>query len=257
MLNPDVSSIPVVFIHGAHVRESFGPLLENRRLESYQLIEFTRRGFGEDGPAEHCVSVSVHAADVLDFLRSHRIRQTRLVGHSFGGVIAVAAAIQQPQMVHSLVLMEPAVRGQLDGEATAFKEALRPMQALYEAGRAREAVESHLRSIAGPEYRAILERSAPGSMERAIANAATFFRSDLPALLAWRCTAADVRHIDAPVLYLVGGANNITYERSRRLISAWLPQTRSFTIPGCHHYFQLERPELVAEVLVDFFCRYP
>lgn len=61
--------------------------------------------------------------------------------------------------------------------------------------------------LAGPEWRRDWERDLPGSVSAMERDAATFFTSDLSALLSWRFGTKDAASIECPVLY-VGGSDS-------------------------------------------------
>lgn len=93
----------VILIHGtlswgsqsfAHQR----PLAQHRRL-----LVVDRRGFGHS-PDTTMSDYEVDADDITALMD----RPTHLVGHSYGGVVAMLAAARRPHNVASLALIEPA-----------------------------------------------------------------------------------------------------------------------------------------------------
>jgi len=69
----------------------------------FELDVVDRRGFG-DSPDTERSDWEIDAEDILKLLGPG----AHLVGHSYGGVAAMAAAASKPEAVHSLVLIEPA-----------------------------------------------------------------------------------------------------------------------------------------------------
>jgi pimeloyl-ACP methyl ester carboxylesterase len=75
---------------------------EGNRVTAYDL-----RGHGySDAPASGYTSLD-HACDLIGLLDVLGIEKARLVGHSFGAVIAVHAAVLAPGRVEALVLSDP------------------------------------------------------------------------------------------------------------------------------------------------------
>jgi pimeloyl-ACP methyl ester carboxylesterase len=99
----------VVLIHGLtgdlsiwFLSRAMQALGEGHRVTAYDL-----RGHGySDAPATGYTSLD-HARDLLALLDVLGIARARLVGHSFGAVIAVHAAVLAPERVEALVLSDP------------------------------------------------------------------------------------------------------------------------------------------------------
>src|SRR5919112_647691 len=66
-----------------------------------------RPGFGEDLPADARFSITGEACALLDVLADTGTPAFHLVGHSYGGLIALEMAIMQPDVIRSLHLIEP------------------------------------------------------------------------------------------------------------------------------------------------------
>ena len=74
-----------------------------RPLEDrFELVIPNRRGF-PPGPDVEAVDYEDEAAWLDEFLAPG----THLVGHSYGGVIALFAAARRPELLHSLTVVEP------------------------------------------------------------------------------------------------------------------------------------------------------
>jgi pimeloyl-ACP methyl ester carboxylesterase len=99
----------VVFIHGLTGDLSIWFLSRamSALAESHRVTVFDLRGHGySDAPAEGYTSAD-HARDLVALLDALGIGRARLVGHSFGAVIAVHAAVLAPDRAEALVLSDP------------------------------------------------------------------------------------------------------------------------------------------------------
>jgi len=79
------------------------------------------------------------------------VQFAHVVGHSYGGAIALQLVLDAPDAVRSLALLEPALL--IVPSAQQFMEALGPVLQMYEAGNKMEAVDGFLQTVMGPEYR--------------------------------------------------------------------------------------------------------
>ena len=124
---------PVLLIHGALIAEAYAPLCAEPALNSrYRLVRIHRRGYAGSSPVSAPFSLAEQAADCRALLRHLGIERAHIVGHSSGGVIALRLALDAPEVVHSLVLLEPTL---LDVPSGALlTEALGPVLEQYGAG---------------------------------------------------------------------------------------------------------------------------
>jgi pimeloyl-ACP methyl ester carboxylesterase len=75
--------------------------------ETHRTTAYDLRGHGySDAPREGYTSLD-HATDLIGLLDALEIPSARLVGHSFGAVIALHAAVLAPNRIESLVLSDP------------------------------------------------------------------------------------------------------------------------------------------------------
>jgi pimeloyl-ACP methyl ester carboxylesterase len=92
----------VVLVHGAMDRgASFVKV--SRRLPDVEVVRYDRRGYGRSadlGPG----ALAEHVADLLAVIDE---RPATVVGHSYGGVIAVLAARARPDLVPAVGAFEP------------------------------------------------------------------------------------------------------------------------------------------------------
>ena len=241
---------PVVFIHGAFIADTFRPLLAEPSLAGrYRLILYHRRGYAGSSRASGPVSVARQAADCRALLRHLGVERAHVVGHSYGGAVALQLALDTPGVVHSLALLEPALM--VGASAQGYRESLaRGVERYREAGAA--VVVDEFLQARWPGYRAALDRALPGAFAQAVADAGTSFERELPGLLGWRFGEAEARRISQPALSVLGGESDALWSRfgeTHRLLLAWLPHAEGFVLPGATHFMQLEDPRGMAEAL--------
>jgi pimeloyl-ACP methyl ester carboxylesterase len=179
------------------------------------------------------------------------------VGHSFGGAIALALALQSPDTVQSLSLLEAGLA--IGDSAGAYREALaRSLQRYRQAG-ARTAVDGFL-ELRWPGYREQLDRELPGAFEQAVVDAATWYDVELAACVGFRFGAGEARTIPQPALVVLGEGSSALdprFEETFRLLLEWLPDAEGFALPGATHFLQVESPREMAEALSGFLARHP
>jgi non-heme chloroperoxidase len=201
---------PVVMVHGG---------ISDYRWWQAQIDEFSQRHrVVAYSLRHHYPNISTgdrsdyvlltHAADLAGLIKTLNLTQVHLIGHSYGGFISLLVARDHPDLVRSLVLVEPAMLSALitgvDAEEAkpilkGRHESRKEMLERLDQGDADEALRVFVNMVRGP-----------GTWE-AMPNAARAARRDnvhtLKPMLAHpveRFTCDDARKITAPTL-LVGG----------------------------------------------------
>jgi len=250
---------PAVLIHGALIADSFRPLLAEPALaHRYKLITYHRRGYLGSSHTPGAVSVERQAADCRALLRHLGVERAHVVGHSYGGVIALQLTLDTPDVVHSLALLEPGLM--VGATARSYRDALTQGQQRFREGSPTVVVDEFLQVRFGAGYRAALEQVLPGAFAQAVADAATSFDLELPGLLDWSFGEAEAQRISHSVLVVLGSESDALWHRfgeTHRLLLTWLPHVQGFVLPGAAHGLQMQNPRGMAEALADFWTRHP
>jgi pimeloyl-ACP methyl ester carboxylesterase len=252
---------PIIFIHGAFIADSFRPLLAQPSLAGrYRLITYRRRGYGSARPTldKMPMTAEQQAADCAGLLRYLGVERARVVGHSFGGSVALQLALDAPELVRSLALLEPALF--VGPSAQAYRESLLRSTERYRAEGASALMEEFFRAR-WPKYsRAALEQVVPGAFEQALADAPTTFELDV-GLTDWTFGEHEAQRISQPSLVVLGGESpklHPRFEETYRQLLDWLTDAEGLVVPGATHFLQLESAEIsgsVAAALAEFFAR--
>ena len=248
---------PVVFIHGAFIADTFRPLLAEPSLAGrYRLILYHRRGYAGSSSASEPVSVARQAADCQALLHHLGVKRAHVVGHSYGGIVALQLALDIPGVVHSLAVLEPGLM--VGTSAQGYRESLaRGVERYREAGAA--VVVDEFLQARWPGYHATLERLLPAAFDQAVADAETWFEREVCGQLGWHFGEAQARRISQPTLSVLGGESDAHWSRfgeTHRLLLEWLPHAEGFVLPGTTHFMQIEDPQSMAEALAAFWTRH-
>jgi pimeloyl-ACP methyl ester carboxylesterase len=256
----------VVLIHAGVFADWFKPLLEETALtERYRALSYHRIGYAGSSRLSGSVSIAQQAAHCRSLMRRLGIERAHIVGHSSGGNIALQLALDAPDAVRSLSLLEPALLAAPSGPqagAAVIGSAtdLGLVMHRYAAGDKAGALDAFMRGVSGPDYRVILEQSLPpGAFEQAIADADTFFGQELPALRQWPFTRKDASRVTQPVLAVIGAKStevSSVFGKRQELLLAWLPNVEAFVLPDATHLLHAQNPGGMAQGLAAFFARH-
>jgi len=101
----------VVFVHGAFFDHRAWEGQREAIVQRYRFIAVTQRYFGTSPWTDNGEKFSVvtHVDDLAAFIRGINVGPAHVVGWSYSGPIALALALQYPQLVKSLFVWEPAL----------------------------------------------------------------------------------------------------------------------------------------------------
>jgi len=97
----------VVLVHGVlDSSRSFEAVVE-ALAPDFTVVTYDRRGWARSAGAAPATSLADHAEDLVSVMRE---RRGVVVGHSYGGAVAMLAAVRRPDLVASLGLFEPSMQ---------------------------------------------------------------------------------------------------------------------------------------------------
>jgi pimeloyl-ACP methyl ester carboxylesterase len=249
---------PIVFVHGSLISDSFAPLLiEPSLVNLFRLVTYRRRGYKGSGPGVGPPTMAQQSADLIGLLKHLGIRRAHVLGHSYGGVVALHAALDAPEFIQTLTLLEPALI--LGESGAAYRESFVHVQEEYRTGNPAVIVDGMLRPRFGEGYRSYLDKALPHAFEDAIAGGLdTAVNIDMPALLDWSFTKELAAEIDIPALVVLGSESNALWSRfgeTYEALLSWLPHAEGFVLKGATHAQHIQNPHDIAEALSSFVQR--
>ena len=252
----DGSGEPVLLIDML-IADCFVPLVAEPSLAGrYQLLRYHKRGWVGSTHSPPPVSIEDHAADAAALLDHLGLRRAHIVGHSSGASIAAQLALDHPDKVHTLTLLEPTLVSLHLGQA--FLRSAGPVFEAYSSGDHAGAFAMFVAAASGLEWdecRALLEERIPGVVEQSIEDADTFFGIELPSLVLWTFDGEQAATIDRPVLSVVGAETQPLWDEIAEFLRSSLPNVEDCTIEGVGHLLQIQRAEPVARAIAEFLGR--
>lgn len=104
---------PIIFIHGAandwhEWKKNLAFLAQN-----FQVYALDLPGYGQSQPADVPVSPAWAASFLNDFMKALDLSSAHIVGHSLGGMVALVFALDHPEKVNKLVLVNSGGLGEI------------------------------------------------------------------------------------------------------------------------------------------------
>lgn len=252
------SGEPVLLISPV-IADGFKPFVDDPTLLGrYSLIRYHKRGWAGSTHTSAAVTVEEHAVDAAALLEQLDIRRAHVGGHSSGAVVALQLALDRPDLVQTLVLLEPSILSV--PSAPPLLQRAEPAFEAYRAGDHERAVAEFLGVVSGlgaQRSRAAIEAQLPGGIAQAASDADTFFEVELPGLGAWELDADEATTLSQPALSVRGAETDRLWVEVAERLRAWLPNVEEFIAPGVGHLLHLQRPDAVVRGVAAFLARHP
>lgn len=248
---------PLLLVHGfTGAKEDFADHLDAFAADGFHVLAPDLRGHGASAKptGESSYGFDVLAADLLALADASGWFRFDLLGHSMGGIVAQVLALQAPERLRSLVLLDTAhgpvaIDRALSGAGVQLVRdsgihGLADLLAAY-------AAESPLETPAARRLR----ETRPGHVEendrKLRAVAADMYTAMLPAMLDPRDRLDALASLPVPTLVVVGEQDGPFIPASERMAAA-IPGARLEVIADAGHSPQQENPEAWAKVVTAF-----
>jgi len=266
---------PVIVLHGGPDFDHSYFLPDMDRLsDGYRLIYYDQRGRGKsaDGVQPEDVTLESELADLEKVRRHFQLGTAAVLGHSWGGVLALEYAIRHPDRVSHAIIMNPAPVSAADylrfrkqrvemlgGDLDRLKAV--SATAAYKEGEP-EAVYAYYRI----HFKSGLKQ--PEHYERLMTALRASFVSKAGILKArriedrlmndtWLSTGYDLlpklSSLRVPTLVIYGEHDFIPADTAAARIGEAIPNARLAAFKDCGHFAFLECPDAVRKELDDFF----
>ena len=220
---------------------SAGMLKLSRRLDDdFRVLRYDRRGYGRSFPHARPFTLDAQVDDLVELLAG---RKAVLIGHSYGGNVALTTAHHQPDLVAGVAVYETPLSWEPWWPGTTAGSI-----AVAEAGKPQEAAEQFMRRILGDQrWEALPERSK--QTRRAEGLAMVEELADLRRNRPWVA-----EHITVPVLTAYGSLGAPHHREGMRHAGELL-HCPVVELPDCRHDAPLSHPDLFRSMVVDPLVR--
>jgi pimeloyl-ACP methyl ester carboxylesterase len=242
---------PVLLVPGfTGSKEDFIAVLAPIAAAGHPVVALDQRGQfespGEDDPAAY--DLKALAEDLLAVI-AHLGERVHLVGHSFGGLVARAAALAEPALLRSLTLMSSgpaAIPHPAASNLELISQALPVMdlEAIWAAKRQLE--EPTETEPPSPEVAEFLRR-------RFLANSPTALLRFAEILRTEEDRTAELAQVDVPVLVAFGEDDDAWPPSVQAEMAARLA-ARVAAVAGAGHSPAVENPGATVSALVEFWA---
>jgi pimeloyl-ACP methyl ester carboxylesterase len=248
---------PVVALHGSASTGAQWRSLVAHLAPHHRVLTPDLAGYSRSGKPAAPVTMATEAMFLRPLL-AEAGDPVHLVGHSFGGAVALAVAVTIPERVRSLTLIEPAAFRllatgdhtdiELGAEIAAVARDIRGEAIAHERTAATARFIDYWNG-AGAFARSStrLQNFAVNSLDRVMDNFA--------ALAAPGLTRRALAGITCPTLIIAGLNTRLPALRTAEIVAEIIPGARLDLVPGAGHMLPLTDPHLTDPMIADAVAR--
>jgi len=245
--------VPVVLSHAGFLDSRMFDEIWEPLAARYRVIRYDMRGFGKSSPAAGPICRRDDLARLLDHLG---IAQAHLVGCSMGGENSLDLALERPDLVRTLTLVDSTPGGfDMQGEPPRY---LFEMFGALQNGDTNHASELQMRIWIDGIYREP-QQVNPVMREKALeinripVERKTFLIADSQPVNP--LTPAAVTRLEAvqcPALIVAGSLDHPEVLRAADEMAARIPDSKKVIMEGCAHVPSFEQPKVFLSHLLNF-----
>jgi pimeloyl-ACP methyl ester carboxylesterase len=240
----------LICLHGSASSPRQWQQLGERLGPRYRVIAPGLLGYSDGPPwsAERPLTLDEEAAWIERWLDGAGA-PVHLVGHSYGGAVALKVAQRRPERVRSLILYEPVLFRLLTGEVLSDIVAL-----ANEVERACQAGEPATAGRIFVDYwsgQGTWQRM-PAAQQGAVAQRMHKVAAEFHAVFADGTPASGYARLPMPILFLSGTLTRPPTARIARVVQSFMPNASRIEMPGLGHLGPISHPDAVNALVALF-----
>ena len=242
------SGKPLIILHGFMGSLDNWHTLANQFGKDYKVFALDQRNHGKSAHSEnHTIALMV--ADLKLFMETHQLNQACILGHSMGGKVAMQFALDYPQLVDKLIVVDIAPKQYKRGHDDVFKAIFAVELAQIESRKQAELLmETHLPDFGIRQFLLKnLDRREDGSY--AWKMNLPILHADYEEIIKAIISKGNFPH---PTLVIKGGNSRYILDDDLLDFNQFFPDNTLVTIPNAGHWVHAEAPQLFYETVIHF-----
>ncbi|HKC37780.1 MAG TPA: alpha/beta hydrolase [Chitinophagaceae bacterium] len=255
---------PVVFIHGTLDDYRVWQMEMDTFSKDHRVIAYSRRYaypnkqvFNDSAD----YTVTVHARDLEEFIKSLNLGPVHLVGHSYGAYTALLTTLAHPELVKTLTLGEPPVIPLLqnvpggDTVVNSFmSRSLIPAANAFRSGNPEKGISVFIGGVIGDT--GFYSKMPPEVQKMMMTNVlelrgAVLSKNPFPPL-----NCDDLKKINIPVLLISGEMTAPLFKAVTDELNKCLPKKEKAVLPHATHGLEIENPGDFNRIVLGFIDKH-
>ena len=248
------AGMPLVLNHAAFLDSGMWDSQWEPLGQHFQLIRYDMRGYGRSAPINGPRALR---ADLIGLLRHLGIDRAHLLGCSMGGELMLDLALEYPERVASLIMVNSTPSGfEMQGPPP---PALLELIAAGQQGDIERQIELQMQIWVDGPHRTPTEvdpviRAHAARMNRVFVENRTWGHMMMGPPVAPLTPSAIERlgDVRTPVLIMTGALDADEILRAAKVMAAGIPDARQAEIAGAAHVPNMEHPAVFNPLVLDF-----
>ncbi|MDX1940513.1 MAG: alpha/beta fold hydrolase [Saprospiraceae bacterium] len=244
---------PIIILHGMFGTLDNWQTIGKQLSENFTVYILDQRNHGRS-PHEDLIDYPTMAEDLHHFMESHWIFKAHLLGHSMGGKTAMQFALDHPDMVDKLVVVDVAPKRYNGGHEHILKALLAlDLNQIETRQNAEDFLRSHLPDE--PESTILflmknLSRSKEGHFE---------WKMNFQAIYNHYQDILDTVHGSHPfegeTIFIRGAQSKYILDNDWDTIIIFFPNAKLETIQNAGHWVHADQPTILLNIVQQFLAR--
>ncbi|HEX3721163.1 MAG TPA: alpha/beta hydrolase [Nitrolancea sp.] len=243
----------VVFVHAGIADSSMWDEQFEALAGEYKVVRYDMRNFGQT-VADEAAFADWEDLDAL--LHALSIDSAVIIGASMGATVAVGLALERPELVRGLVLIAPGIfpGHEPSGE---LRRGWRSLSQALDSGNVDRALDIELDMwVDRAGHRPTPASEAVRQQIRRMNARAYELASDAPNRRPLKPPALTrLAHITVPTLIITGSHDMPDIATIARRLERGIANSRTVVVPDSAHLVNMEQPQAVNQLLLDFLHR--
>lgn len=244
---------PAIILHGLFGQSDNWVTIGRRIADQFHVYLPDQRNHGQS-PHTPVHSFPAMSDDLAEFIEDHHLENPVLIGHSMGGKVAMTYALENPEKVSKLVVIDISPRKY--PERVIHTQIISQMMSI------------DLENISSRgEVEKILDSRIADKRVRMFILKNLYFK--IHGKLAWRLNLEAINqsmdllfdgissenHYTGPTLFIRGGKSDYVTDADFPVIKYLFPEAFIKTISGATHWVHADAPKELCKLLSDFLER--
>lgn len=242
---------PIIILHGLFGTSDNWQTIAKKLAENYTVYIIDQRNHGRS-PHDDTFNYEVMAEDLQAFMESQWIYEAHVIGHSMGGKTAMQFALNYPDLVNQLVVVDIAPKAYEGGHQAIF-EALFSLD-LDKIDNRKTADKLLAKKIADFGVRQFLLKNLTRKKEGGFR-----WKMNLPVIYQnynqILSTITSLDTFDNPTLFIRGGASDYVQDEDMQNINLLFPNAELTTVENVGHWVHAAAPTELLKLVKDFLSQ--